>query len=193
MKAPIITLTDRWLVPDDLMEPLRLLISVVLLSNVTFGLCLLGLSGVVSRRFSELRATHTYEPNGTLLPLHVRQLYHYVELIRRRHECDSLTIDQVGNFFTLQQDIYIEAIRLERSEVGEGVSSQSSAGVPGSDKNKDDHRDKPPKVGACNHFNDSRGCRLKEKDCKYLYRCSDCNSSSHGQKACTEGKKEKAP
>ena len=37
MKAPTIILTDRWLVPDDLMEPLRLLISVVLLSNVTFG------------------------------------------------------------------------------------------------------------------------------------------------------------
>ena len=58
MKAPKITLTERWLVPDDLLEPLRLLISVVLLSNVKFGLCLLGLSGVVSRRFSDLRLTY---------------------------------------------------------------------------------------------------------------------------------------
>ena len=60
-KAPKIILVERWMVPDDLLEPLRLLISVVLLSNVTYGLCLLGLSGVVSRRFSDLRATHTYD------------------------------------------------------------------------------------------------------------------------------------
>ena len=107
-----------------------------------------------------------------------------------------MTVDQVGNFFTLQQDIYSEAIRLERSEVAEGGTSQSSTVVSGHDKNKEgreDHRDKPPpKVGPCNHFNDGLGCRLKEKDCKYHHKCSDCNSPNHGQKACTEGKKEKA-
>ena len=195
-KAPKITLVECWMVPDDLLEPLRLLISIVLLHNVWYGLCLLGLSGVVSRRFSDLRATHAYEPNGVLLSLHVRQLYHYVELIRRRHECDAMTVDQVGSFFTLQQDIYSDAIRLERSEAAEGGISQSSTGVSGHDKSKDgrEDRDKPlPKIGACNHFNDGRGCRLKEKDCKYHHKCLDCNSSKHGQKDCPEGKnKDKA-
>ncbi len=41
-KPPKIVLTESWLTPDDLLEPLRLLVSVLLLSNVTFGLCLLG-------------------------------------------------------------------------------------------------------------------------------------------------------
>ena len=107
LKAPKIVLSERWLVPDDLLEPLRLLPSVVLLSNVTFGLCLLGLSGVVARRFSELRLTNMYEGNSSLPPLHVRQLYHYVELIRRRHKWETMTVDQVANFFSLQQDPFV--------------------------------------------------------------------------------------
>ena len=193
IKAPTFVLTERWLTPDDLLEPLRLLISVVLLSNVTFGLCLLGLSGVVARRFSDLRLTSLYEKEGNsaLLPLHVRQLYHYVELIRRRHEWETLTVDQVPSFFALQQDIYSEAIRLERAGVGDGASS---SGVLDSEKPKDVRlQDRVPvKHGFCDHFNSSQGCRLKEIECKYFHKCTVCKSKNHGRSTCNDKKKDPA-
>ena len=192
MKAPKIDLTERWLTSDDLLEPLRLLVSIVLLSNVTYGLCLLGLMGVVTRRFSELRLTNKYEAEGregSLLPLHTRQLYHYVEIIRRRYEWEILTVDQVPSFFTLQQDIYAEAIRLERSETGE---SPSVAPDPEKAKEVRSQDKLLVRQGFCDHFNGSQGCRNKDADCKYWHKCSECKSKGHGRSTCPAGKDKKA-
>ena len=191
IKAPKITLTECWLTPDDVMEPLRLLVSVVLLSNVTFGLCLLGLSGVVARRFSELRLTNVYdEDNKALLALHVRQLYHYVELIRRRHEWETLSVDQVPCYFSLQRDIMAEAVRLERLGVSDSVKS---SGETDQDKSKERDSVRPDKVpvkhGFCDHFNGTHGCRFKDNECKFFHKCSECKSKNHGRSACKMEKK----
>ena len=64
-KAPKISLVETWHTPDDLLEPLRLLIGVVLLSNVTYGLCLLGLLGVACRQFTDLRQQELLKGNGS--------------------------------------------------------------------------------------------------------------------------------
>ena len=131
------------------------------------------------------------EENKALLPLHVRQLYHYVELIRRRHEWETLTVDQVPSYFALQRDIYAEAIRLERSGVGDSVPS-SGVSDPEKAKDKDTVRpqDKTPvKHGFCDHFNGTHGCRFKEIECKFFHKCTKCKSKNHGRATCKAEKK----
>ena len=125
-KAQRILLIEKWIVPDDLLEPLRMLASVVILSNVTYGLCLFNLLGVCCRQFSDLRQQEAIKEQ-LLQPKHVRQVMRYVEIIRRAYPCASLTVDQVVYFNVFQPTIFKEAVALEvKSEAEEQVASPST-------------------------------------------------------------------
>ena len=199
-KAPKISLIETWHTPDDLLEPLRLLIGVVLLSNVTYGLCLLGLLGVACRLFTDLRQQELVK-GGVLMPKHVRQVMRYVETIRRAYSYSCLTVDQVVYYHVFQAHIFTEAVALEVKTEAEELATtglaaaRNALSVQQSEADKEKARrekEKARRAGevsgrSCDRFQEQKGCPIKS--CHYTHKCEVCFKTDHGRFSCPKAKK----